>query len=142
MPTSEPAKKAAKKATKKSPAKTAAKKKRAAIRAATEVALGPAGEEVLGGVTEEVNEIVARAREAGVPALLGAATVTLHLEIADATTPVNAVNQVLTELALNGLRGYTWLVRDEITQELFAVTDGTMVSMEEARIEEEPDGEA
>lgn len=75
---------------------------------------------------------------AGTPVFLGAATVSLHLEYEDATSPVDAVNQALTELALNGLRTYTFIVRDEVTNQLYAVRGGQMVSLDQEEPEPEP----
>lgn len=90
--------------------------------------LTKAADDLLSGVSASIDEVKAEARK-HLPALLGTATVSLHLEIDNAVHPVDAVNQALTELALNGLRGYTFLVRDEVTQELYAVTNGQMVTL-------------
>ncbi|NUS02054.1 MAG: hypothetical protein HOV97_05765 [Nonomuraea sp.] len=112
MPGSEPKKKARKKAVEK----------------AAEVMSGPAAEDVMASVHESINAVITSAPD-GVPVLTGAVTVSLHLEYEDATTPLDAVNQACMELALNGLRAYTFLVRDEVTQMLYAVQNGKVVSL-------------
>jgi len=114
---------------KKAPAKKAAKKnakakKAAAVKTATDIAAGPEGDQVLGEVHERIEELNAEAQAAGVPVLHGATTVSLHIPVEDAITPVDAVNQVLHEITMNGLRGYTFVVRDETTQEFYTVRDG------------------
>jgi len=88
------------------------------------------GEEVLDSIRKAVDEVVIKARTNALPAILGTATVSLVMEMPNATTPVDAVNQVLQEVSLNGLRAYTFLVRDEVTQEVYAVRDGQMVLLQ------------
>lgn len=116
------------KPTKKTAAKKAAKKK-AAVNTATDIAAGPKGEEVLSNLGEHLDEVIDVAREAGVQVIAGVATVSLHLEVVAASTPTDAVDQVLQELALNGLRGYTFVVRDDLTQDMYSVTEGKSIHL-------------
>lgn len=95
-------------------------------KAAADMLAGPTGEQVLASIRESVDEVVTKARTNALPAILGTATVSLVMEIPDSTTPVDAVNQVMQQVSLNGLRAYTFLVRDEVTQEVYAVLDGKM----------------
>lgn len=105
----------------------AKKPKKKGLEEAADVAVGPTGEQVLAEVRDSIEQAITAAQQDGVPVFAGGATVSLHLEYDDVTTPIDAVNQALTELALNGLRGYTFLVRDESTQELYAVQGGKML---------------
>lgn len=107
--------------------KKGAKKKAAK---AADVVDSPQGEQLLEEARESVDREIAEGYD-GVPVLLGAATVSLHMEFEDATSPVDAVNQALTELTLNGLRSFTFLVRDEVTNQMYAVRGGQMIALDQ-----------
>lgn len=111
---------------------TPAKKKKAAKKAVT-AKIEPAVE-VQTATSTRVEEVLGRARLEGVPLLDGKCTVSLHFEIDGALTPLDAVQDVTNQVMRGGLASWTWLVRDEESGEQYAVQDGRMVSLEEARV--------
>lgn len=145
-----PAKKAAKKAAKKSPTKRARKTTTAKVESNPNKGsdtpvppilddLGfdePSAEvrQVVDAVGERLTELIGEARGRGAPVLLGMCTVSLHFDVDDATTPVEAVREVMDQIMQGGLARLTWLVKDEVTDEIYGVTDGRTVSLEEARV--------
>jgi len=44
------------------------------------------------------------------------------------------VQDVTNQLMQRGLATWTWIVRDEITDEVYGVQDGRIINLEEARV--------
>lgn len=124
------AKKASKKPAKKVAVKATVKERKAATEIADTILTAPDPTAVLEELGDVLGEIDAEAEALGVPVIHGTATVSLHMEFENATTPVDAVSQAIHELAINGLRGYTFIVRDEATGKVYAVSDGQVLNLD------------
>jgi threonine aldolase len=82
---------------------------------------------------EGVAMALREATEAGEVLLEGAASVQLVIGIADAMTPIEAVEAVIRRIAHVGLDSFTFAVTDNSSGESHFVRAGRLVSLEEMR---------
>jgi hypothetical protein len=84
-------------------------------------------------------EVVEAYEQQGIPVIAGPCTIQLVVNHPNALTPLSAVEDMLAEVALNGLRDYAYLVRDEETNRSWFVFDGRIVTPDELNVDEGDD---